>query len=192
MGHAEIDAVLAHELAHLRRRDPLMHAACSLLLLPVVLSSRGLVGCALCAADARDGLRCRSRRAAWARPRTMRGRYCRLRNEPARMKGQRRPCGRSLQQRPVWRRPSTLHQPRRNGGTYADADEYGNEIQGSGPRDACGCRCFASHGCGDRSSHAAGAAHAGIRAQLAAGNVASTQQTPRCSQRKQHRKASRH
>ena len=35
MGHAEIEAVLAHELAHLRRRDPLMHAACSLLLVPV-------------------------------------------------------------------------------------------------------------------------------------------------------------
>ncbi len=35
MGHAEIRAVLAHELAHLRRRDPLMHAACSLLLVPI-------------------------------------------------------------------------------------------------------------------------------------------------------------
>ncbi len=31
----EVDAVVAHELAHLRRRDPLLHAACSLLLLPV-------------------------------------------------------------------------------------------------------------------------------------------------------------
>ena len=35
MSEAEVDAVLAHELAHLRRRDPLVHAACSLLLLPV-------------------------------------------------------------------------------------------------------------------------------------------------------------
>jgi TonB family protein len=35
MGCAEVAAVLAHELAHLRRRDPLMHAACSLLLVPV-------------------------------------------------------------------------------------------------------------------------------------------------------------
>jgi TonB family protein len=35
MSSAEIDAVLAHELAHLRRGDPLLHAACSLLLLPV-------------------------------------------------------------------------------------------------------------------------------------------------------------
>ncbi len=35
MGGVEIDAVLAHELAHLRRCDPVVHAACSLLLLPV-------------------------------------------------------------------------------------------------------------------------------------------------------------
>ena len=35
MDRAEIVAVLAHELAHLRRCDPMMHAACSLLLLPV-------------------------------------------------------------------------------------------------------------------------------------------------------------
>lgn len=31
----ELDAVLAHELAHLRRRDPLLHLLCSLLLVPV-------------------------------------------------------------------------------------------------------------------------------------------------------------
>ena len=35
MSPAEINAVLAHELAHLRRHDPVVHAACSLLLLPV-------------------------------------------------------------------------------------------------------------------------------------------------------------
>ena len=35
MSAAEIDAVLAHELAHLRRHDPLVHAVCSLLLVPV-------------------------------------------------------------------------------------------------------------------------------------------------------------
>lgn len=35
MSPAEIGAVLAHELAHLRRHDPVVHAACSLLLLPV-------------------------------------------------------------------------------------------------------------------------------------------------------------
>ncbi len=35
MEPTEWNAVLLHELAHLRRHDPLMHAACSLLLLPV-------------------------------------------------------------------------------------------------------------------------------------------------------------
>ncbi|SEB60039.1 M56 family metallopeptidase [Terriglobus roseus] len=35
MSSSEIEAVLAHELAHLRRGDPVLHAACSLLLLPV-------------------------------------------------------------------------------------------------------------------------------------------------------------
>lgn len=31
----EVEAVLAHELSHLRRQDPLWHAACSVMLLPV-------------------------------------------------------------------------------------------------------------------------------------------------------------
>ncbi|AFL87216.1 TonB family protein [Terriglobus roseus DSM 18391] len=35
MSAAEIEAILAHELAHLRRGDPALHAVCSLLLLPV-------------------------------------------------------------------------------------------------------------------------------------------------------------
>lgn len=35
MSSSEIEAVLAHELAHLRRGDPVLHAMCSLLLLPV-------------------------------------------------------------------------------------------------------------------------------------------------------------
>ena len=35
MSAEEIDAILAHELAHLRRGDPVLHAICSLLLLPV-------------------------------------------------------------------------------------------------------------------------------------------------------------
>lgn len=35
MNDAELEAVLTHELSHLRRRDPLWHAACSVMLLPV-------------------------------------------------------------------------------------------------------------------------------------------------------------
>ncbi len=35
LSRTEVDAVLAHELAHLRRRDPLLHAVCAWLLLPV-------------------------------------------------------------------------------------------------------------------------------------------------------------
>jgi TonB family protein len=35
MSATEIDAVLAHELSHLRRRDPVMHAVSSLLLIPI-------------------------------------------------------------------------------------------------------------------------------------------------------------
>jgi TonB family protein len=35
MSEAEVEAVLAHELAHLRRHDPPVHLACSLLLVPV-------------------------------------------------------------------------------------------------------------------------------------------------------------
>lgn len=35
MSNEEVEAVLAHELSHLRRHDPLWHAACSVMLLPV-------------------------------------------------------------------------------------------------------------------------------------------------------------
>ncbi|MEZ2348771.1 M56 family metallopeptidase [Terriglobus sp. RCC_193] len=35
MSAEEVEAVLAHELSHLRRRDPLCHAACSAMLLPL-------------------------------------------------------------------------------------------------------------------------------------------------------------
>ena len=42
MTATEIDAVLAHELAHLRRRDPVMHAASSLLLVPVAFHPAAL------------------------------------------------------------------------------------------------------------------------------------------------------